>query len=74
MDHHVYQKKDIETVVEFCHTQDVQVLVTTHKDVVKLRDFKELFSGIRLVYIPIQLEITKGSDEFFQKVIAVCPH
>ena len=49
-----------------------QVLVTTHKDAVKLRAFKDLFAGIRLVYIPIQLEITKGSDEFFQKVISIC--
>ena len=74
MDHHVYKKDDIQRMVEFCRAQDVEVLVTTHKDAVKLRIFKDLFAGIRLVYIPIQLEITKGSDEFFQKVISVCRH
>jgi len=72
MDHHVYTKAEILRMVEFCHSQEVPVLVTTHKDAVKLREFKELFKGIRLVYIPIQLEITKGSDEFIQKVISVC--
>jgi tetraacyldisaccharide 4'-kinase len=72
MDHHVYKKDEIQRMVAFCRAQDVEALVTTHKDVVKLRIFKDLFAGIRLVYIPIQLEITKGSDEFFQKVISVC--
>ena len=72
MDHHVYKKDDIQRMVKFCHTQEAQVLVTTHKDSVKLRVFKYQFSGIRLVYMPIQLEITKGSDEFIQKVISIC--
>ena len=72
MDHHLYNKDDIQRILEFCRSQDVQVLVTTHKDAVKLRAFKDLFAGVRLVYIPIQLEITKGSDEFFQKIISIC--
>jgi tetraacyldisaccharide 4'-kinase len=72
MDHHVYKKGEIQRMVEFCRAQKIEVLVTTHKDAVKLRIFKDLFVGLRLVYIPIQLEITKGADEFFQKVISVC--
>ena len=74
MDHHVYKKEDIQRMVSYARDQKVQVLVTTHKDAVKLRNFKDLFAGIRLVYIPIQLEITKGSDEFIQKIISVCHH
>jgi tetraacyldisaccharide 4'-kinase len=72
MDHHVYKKDEVQLMVKFCRLQESRILVTTHKDAVKLRIFKELFEGIRLVYIPIQLEITKGSDEFIQKVISVC--
>jgi tetraacyldisaccharide 4'-kinase len=72
MDHHVYKKDDIERMLGLCRSQNIPVLVTTHKDVVKLRVFKEMFTGFRLVYIPIQLEITKGSDEFIQKVISIC--
>jgi len=74
MDHHVYTKDDIQTVAGFARAHGIQVLVTTHKDAVKLRAFKGLFEGIRLVYIPIQLEITKGADEFIQKIILVCRH
>ncbi len=72
MDHHLYQKEDIRQLAEFCRTQGVQVLVTTHKDAVKLRAFKSLLPEISLVYIPIQLEITKGSDELLQKVLTIC--
>jgi len=71
MDHHVYQKNDIQSLVSFAIAQDTGVLVTTHKDAVKLRGFKDLFGQVRLVYIPIQLEITKGSDEFIQKIVSV---
>ena len=74
MDHHVYKKNDIQGMLDFCHSQKAQVLVTTHKDAVKLRGFKDMFSHIHLVYIPIQLEITKGSDEFFEKVNSICIH
>ena len=71
-DHHVYKKDDIKRMVEFCLSQGATVLVTTHKDAVKLRISQDQFSGLRLVYLPIQLEIVKGSDEFIQKVISVC--
>ncbi len=74
MDHHVYTRDDVQRMVEFCRAGKAQVLVTTHKDAVKLKPFKGLFAGVRLVYIPIQLEITQGSDEFLQKVISVCRH
>ncbi|MDE1920385.1 MAG: tetraacyldisaccharide 4'-kinase [Candidatus Omnitrophica bacterium] len=72
MDHHAYRAKDIRRMVQFCCTQNIWVLVTTHKDMVKLRSFKNLLAGIRLVYIPVQIEITKGADEFFQKVFSLC--
>jgi tetraacyldisaccharide 4'-kinase len=72
MDHHIYKKDDIQRMLVFCRSQNIQVLVTTHKDAVKLRSFKDLFDGVHLVYIPVQLEITKGSDEFFQKIISIC--
>jgi tetraacyldisaccharide 4'-kinase len=71
-DHHVYKSDDIGRMLDFCRLQEVRVLVTTHKDAVKLRAFKNLFEGFRLVYMPIQLEITKGEDEFFQTIIGVC--
>lgn len=72
MDHHSYQKKDIQAIVLQAHACKAQLLVCTHKDAVKLQIFKDSFDGIRLVYIPIQLEILKGSDEFIQKIITVC--
>ena len=71
-DHHFYNKKDIGRMVEFCRAQSVPILVTTHKDAVKLDIFKDLFKGLRLVYIPIQLEIIQGADEFLQKVMSIC--
>jgi len=72
MDHHVYQASDIKEMVDFCRSRQIQVLVTTHKDAVKLRIFKNLFAEIHVVFIPIKLEITKGADEFAQKIMSIC--
>jgi len=74
LDHHAYQKEDIQHIMEACRSKEAGILVTTHKDAVKLKGFKEEFKGVRLIYLPIQLEVTKGADEFYQKVIAVCRH
>lgn len=72
VDHYSYQHDDLAPIVNFCRAQKIGVIVTTHKDTVKLQAFKTLFAGIKLVYLPIQVEITKGSDEFFKRVISVC--
>jgi tetraacyldisaccharide 4'-kinase len=72
MDHHVYTPKDIRHLLEFCRSKNISVLATTHKDMVKLRKFKDSFKGVSLVYIPIQLEVIKGDNELFQKILSVC--
>ncbi|MDE2027361.1 MAG: tetraacyldisaccharide 4'-kinase [Candidatus Omnitrophica bacterium] len=72
MDHHAYNAGDIRHMTAYCRSQQIEVLVTTHKDTVKLRSFKSLFTGLRLVYVPVQLEITKGADEFFEKISSIC--
>ncbi len=72
MDHHVYTPADIQHLQAFCKEQGVSCLVTTHKDAVKLKFFQHLMEGIELLYIPIHLEMTKGTDAFFQKIIPIC--
>ncbi len=72
LDHYLYRKTDIQRMVDFCRKEHIDVLITTHKDAVKLRVSKNEFSGIDLVYMPIQLEITEGADEFIQKVTSIC--
>ncbi len=72
MDHHVYKKEDIQGMAAYCRSYDIKIMATTHKDAVKLRHFKDLLGDVCVVYLPIQLEIDKGLDEFFQKVISVC--
>ncbi len=74
MDHHVYTSQDIEMMVDYCRSEGIEVLVTTHKDAVKLRSFRYLLGDIKLMYVSIRLEITKGSDEFIQKIISICSH
>ena len=74
MDHHVYNQEDLQMILDYSKTHDVLDLVTTHKDAVKLQEFKDLLAGVNLFYVPIRIEITKGADEFLEKIIAICRH
>ncbi len=71
-DHHHYSDAEIKSMVASAKGQGIHVLVTTHKDAVKLQSFKNLFNGVRVVYADIQLEITQGSDEFIQHISSRC--
>ncbi|MBF0510778.1 MAG: tetraacyldisaccharide 4'-kinase [Candidatus Omnitrophica bacterium] len=74
MDHHVYTKEDVLKITESARDNNIATLVTTHKDAVKLYQFKDIFKGFRLVYISAPIEITKGSHEFVQKINSICSY
>ncbi len=68
MDHHVYTREEIKVLVAVCLAQKTDILITTQKDAVKLRRFKEEFLTVNMFSLKIQIEITKGQDEFFSRL------
>lgn len=68
-DHHWYTPHEVERIIEECRRQDIQWLVTTRKDWVKLKDFTALRqSPLRAVTLNIKIKIIKGADEFFGRI------
>ncbi len=72
MDHHVYTPQDIMRVSEHCRMNKIDILLTTHKDAVKIKNFKDLFNGIQVLYLRIEIDVTQGKHEFIQRVGAAC--
>ncbi len=69
MDHYDYAESDIRTILNFCKDHDIQTIITTQKDAVKLKRWSSLFSeGIRCVYLKINISFLEGKDFLFERV------
>lgn len=65
-DHHVYNKKDIQQILEYCRTNRIATVVTTHKDAVKLTGFGEEFSravDIQFLFLKIEAVLLDGEGK-----------
>lgn len=60
-DHYLYKAKDIEKVFSECAVKNIDTIVTTQKDAVKLRDLN-IPDRPRMLVLEIGLEITKGKE------------
>lgn len=60
-DHHYYTPSDIDYIISRLKKQDIIYLVTTEKDFVKLKDYKNKFfeNGITLITAVLELEVEK---------------
>jgi tetraacyldisaccharide 4'-kinase len=68
MDHHVYTPEDIEKVVQGCRHLNINKVVTTHKDAVKLASFSGQLSGLMVMVLDIELRILHGENEFISSI------
>ena len=72
MDHYIYERKDVESMVDFCRQNNIDTLLTTQKDAVKLKDLISLLPpDLNLFSLDVQMEIVKGKDEFFSRISSV---
>ncbi|MBI4308888.1 MAG: tetraacyldisaccharide 4'-kinase [Candidatus Omnitrophica bacterium] len=74
MDHHLYTKKDLAMVRKFALDHDVQIIMTTHKDAVKMQSFQEFWQGYRLYFLELELEITHGKNVFIERIVSAVRH
>ncbi|MFT5387808.1 MAG: tetraacyldisaccharide 4'-kinase [Lysobacterales bacterium] len=65
IDHHVYRQMDIDEVCQTATKFDTQIVVTTQKDIVKLKLFLNSFKGkVQVLVLNVELEVLKGETEF----------
>lgn len=67
-DHYNYQEKDIQNIKKLANKQKAEILITTEKDIVKLRRLKN--SCELLFYIDIEFSPEAGFyDEVFRRIV-----
>ncbi len=74
MDHHVYSEADMMMVRKYALDHQVQMIVTSHKDAVKLAGFKNIWDGFKVYYLKVDLEITHGKNFFLERIMSVIRH
>ncbi len=69
-DHHNYILKELIEIKKFCLRNGIKYIITTEKDAVKLKKFKELFADSNFcIYVcQLELSITEGYDLLQGKV------
>jgi tetraacyldisaccharide 4'-kinase len=55
-DHYEFKKEDIENWVAYVRSDDLDGIVTTAKDAVRLKQFSETLKGIKVISIPIEVK------------------
>ncbi len=68
IDHHIYTKDELESIVQYCQKKQINTIVTTEKDAVKLTDFLDVFGGIYILCLRIEINITRGKDAFLERI------
>jgi len=68
IDHHVCNKEDLQKIVTHCQEHKIEIVITTEKDAVKLKDFYQLFKDIQIFYLRIEIRVIRGSNEFLERI------
>ncbi|MEW6008705.1 MAG: tetraacyldisaccharide 4'-kinase [Candidatus Omnitrophota bacterium] len=71
-DHYQYQKQDLLEIQDACIKQGVNLIITTEKDLVRLKQFIDNSLLVKIAVLEVELEILKNKDKFFERVENVC--
>ncbi|MDO8488987.1 MAG: tetraacyldisaccharide 4'-kinase [Candidatus Omnitrophota bacterium] len=66
-DHHDYTQADIDDIIKEAYQLNLDAIITTHKDAVKIRELQ--IKGARILALNIKLNITKNEAEFNRRLL-----
>lgn len=70
-DHHDYTQADIDNIIKTARQMNVDAVITTQKDAVKIKELQIRGSGI--LALNIKLKITKNEAEFNRRLLKLYP-
>lgn len=66
-DHHDYTQADIDSIIKAARQMNLDVIITTQKDAVKIRELQ--IRGAAILALDIKLSITKNEAEFNRRLL-----
>ncbi len=67
-DHYQYQKQDLLKIQDACIKEGIALIVTTEKDMVRLKSYTDNTLLVKIFVLEVELEILKNKDKFFNKI------
>ena len=62
-DHYTYKKQDLERIFKECKKKNIDTIITTEKDIVKLKKLNLAKNTAEMLVLGIEIEITEGVEE-----------
>lgn len=70
-DHYEYKERDLDYFRKLVCDINIDTIITTHKDAVKLRHFINYFKDLDIFYLKIKLKIVENEEEFSNRLLSV---
>ncbi|MDD5097170.1 MAG: tetraacyldisaccharide 4'-kinase [Candidatus Omnitrophica bacterium] len=70
-DHHDYTQAEINEIMKEARQRNLEAVITTQKDAVKVRELA--IPGANILALDIKLSITKNEAEFNRRLLKLCP-
>jgi tetraacyldisaccharide 4'-kinase len=70
-DHYQYTEADLNEWLIYCQENGITQILTTEKDAVKMKDFKDILDKAKVAILVLPIQITMAENEmvdFFQKI------
>jgi len=68
-DHYSYSQKDLDNIIQESQKKNIDTIITTEKDAVRLKDLQFTTCSLRLLYLRIELKIIKDEQEFYNRLL-----
>lgn len=73
LDHYQYKKKDLDNVVKACLDSGITSIITTEKDIPRIKDINFDFpNNISVLALKIEIKFLENEDVFFKRLYTVC--
>lgn len=72
-DHHNYTREDLNNIVRRSREKNIDTIITTQKDAVRINDLPLMTYDLRLLYLRIELKIIKDEQVFYNRLLRVYP-
>lgn len=68
-DHHPYSQKELEDIIQESHKKNIDTIITTEKDAVRLQQLSVAKCPLPIFILRIRLEITKDAQRFYNRLL-----
>lgn len=70
-DHHLYVKDDMDKVNDYCNKNNIDTVISTEKDAVKLKNLKFTAYSLQLLALKVRLEIIENEEGFHSRLFGI---